>query len=288
MSAFIQSILSEFSSIYANASSVFVANGRAEPPGMAYRLHLPRLELTVKGVMNMLVAKGSDKIIKFEQPVGTMTYIPANGWNLPDWSTPVISLSLVFSRQDIGFSIINWDGHQFKEVEKFALQNASVNIREPILQLTEELAWEQDSTTETFSHLVLALVNNIYDQLNHSPSAALNSSLIEDIKRYIDNNFDSGVNRDSVATFFNISPSYLSRLFAKSSDCKFNEYLTQTRIAKSRLLLTNTTLKIREISVKSGFTDNNYFCKVFKEINECTPLEYRKINRNHSFTNKSK
>lgn len=287
MSAFIQSILSEFSSIYANASSVFVANGRAEPPGMAYRLHLPRLELTVKGVMTMLVAKGPDKIIRAEQPVGTMTYIPANGWNLPDWSTPVISLSLVFSRQDIGFSIINWDGHQFKEVEKFALQNASVNIREPILQLTEELAWSQDTTSETFSHLVMALVNNIYDQLGSSPGVGDTASLIDDIKRYIDNNFDGSVNRDSVAAFFNISPSYLSRLFAKTSESKFNEYLTQTRIAKSRLLLSNTTLKIREVAAKSGFTDNNYFCKVFKEMNECTPLEYRKINRNPSFIHKS-
>lgn len=286
MSAFIQSILSEFSSIYANASSVFVANGRAEPPGMAYRLHLPRLELTVKGVMTMLVAKGPDKIIRAEQPVGTMTYIPANGWNLPDWSTPVISLSLVFSRQDIGFSIINWDGHQFKEVEKFALQNASVNIREPILQLTEELAWSQDTTSETFSHLVMALVNNIYDQLGSSPGVGDTASLIDDIKRYIDNNFDGTVNRDSVAAFFNISPSYLSRLFAKTSESKFNEYLTQTRIAKSRLLLSNTTLKIREVAAKSGFTDNNYFCKVFKEMNECTPLEYRKINRNPSFIHK--
>lgn len=287
MSAFIQSILSEFSSIYANASSVFVANGRAEPPGMAYRLHLPRLELTVKGVMTMLVAKGPDKIIRAEQPVGTMTYIPANGWNLPDWSTPVISLSLVFSRQDIGFSIINWDGHQFKEVEKFALQNASVNIREPILQLTEELAWSQDTTSETFSHLVMALVNNIYDQLGSSTGVGDTASLIDDIKRYIDNNFDGSVNRDSVAAFFNISPSYLSRLFAKTSESKFNEYLTQTRIAKSRLLLSNTTLKIREVAAKSGFTDNNYFCKVFKEMNECTPLEYRKINRNPSFIHKS-
>ncbi|EFV38792.1 hypothetical protein HMPREF0864_03699 [Enterobacteriaceae bacterium 9_2_54FAA] len=287
MSAFIQSILSEYSSIYANSSAVFVANGRAEPPGMAYRLPLPRLELTVKGVMTMLVPKGTDKIMRFEQPVGTITYIPANGWNLPDWSTPVISLSLVLSRQDIGFSMINWDGHQFKEVEKFALQHASVNIRDHILQLTEELAWSQDTTSETFSHLVLALANNIYDQLSQTTSNHINVSLIDDIKCYIDNNFDQSVSRDSVAAFFNISPSYLSRLFTRSSEVKFNEYLTQTRIAKSRLLLINTTLKIREISAKSGFIDNNYFCKVFKLINECTPMEYRKINRNHSLTNKS-
>jgi YesN/AraC family two-component response regulator len=219
--------------------------------------------------------------------VGTITYIPANGWNLPDWSTPVISLSLVFSRQDIGFSMINWDGHQFKEVEKFALQHASVNIRDHILQLTEELAWSQDTTSETFSHLVLALANNIYDQLSQTTSNHINVSLIDDIKCYIDNNFDQSVSRDSVAAFFNISPSYLSRLFTRSSEVKFNEYLTQTRIAKSRLLLINTTLKIREISAKSGFIDNNYFCKVFKLINECTPMEYRKINRNHSLTNKS-
>lgn len=57
---------------------------------------------------------------------------------------------------------------------------------------------------------------------------------------------------------------------------KFNEYLKLARISRSKTLLTNTNLKINEVSEKCGFTDTNYFCKVFRDINDCTPLEYRR------------
>ncbi|WP_264757401.1 AraC family transcriptional regulator [Klebsiella quasipneumoniae] len=33
---------------------------------------------------------------------------------------------------------------------------------------------------------------------------------------------------------------------------------------------------MNEVSEKCGFTDTNYFCKVFRDINDCTPLEYRR------------
>ncbi|MFS2221645.1 helix-turn-helix transcriptional regulator [Pantoea sp. B65] len=280
MSAFIQSILSEYNAINSNASSVLIANGKAEPPVMAYRVHLPRLELTVKGVMTMLVANGNERVTKIVQPVGTMVYVPANGWNLPEWSSPVITLSLLFSSQDIGFSVINWDGHEFKEVEKFTLSATNSNIREALLQLTESLAWSINDATATFSHLVMALINNVLETLANSAAPDIKEfSLINEIKKHIENNFTRTVTRSAVAEVFNITPSYLSRLFKKSSDLRFNEYLTLIRIKKARTMLINTNLKIKEISDKCGFPDSNYFCKVFKDVNDCTPLEYRRVNR---------
>ena len=102
---FIQSILSEFSSLSASGESILVANGNARPPAMAYHLHVPRIELAVKGVMSMLIPKGSDRVVKYERPVGSVTYIPANGWNSPQWDSPVICMSIVFWKQDVGFSI---------------------------------------------------------------------------------------------------------------------------------------------------------------------------------------
>lgn len=280
MSVFIQSILSEFSNLCSGADSVLVANGSAQAPTMAYRLHVPRIELTVKGVLNMLLPKGEDKIVKYDRPVGSITYIPANGWNFPQWSAPVISLSVVFWKQDIGFSIINWDGAQFKEVEKFNLQNTSSTVRDRLLELAESMAWAQDKTSETFSHIIYALISDISYQLAEGMKERKEPiSLIDEIKRFIDNNYHHEISRESVADVFNISPGYLSRLFSKDSDVKFNEYLKSTRISRSRVLLTNTALKINEVSERCGFTDTNYFCKVFREINDCTPLEYRRRNK---------
>ena len=280
MATFIQSILSEFSAQGSIDKGVMVANGNTQAPAMAYHLHVPRIELTVKGTLRMLLPKGVDRIVKYERPVGTITYIPANSWNSPLWESPVICMSIVFWKQDVGFSISNWDGTQFKEVEKYNLQNSSSTVRDRLLDLAESLAWSQDTTSETFAHVVYALLNDllyqITDGLNNQRAPF---SLLDEIKSHIDSHYHTDISRESVAEKFNISPGYLSRLFSKESDVKFNEYLKLARISRSKTLLTNTHLKINEVSEKCGFTDTNYFCKVFRDINDCTPLEYRRKNK---------
>ena len=280
MATFIQSILSEFSAQGSIDKGVMGANGNTQAPAMAYHLHVPRIELTVKGTLRMLLPKGVDRIVKYERPVGTITYIPANSWNSPLWESPVICMSIVFWKQDVGFSISNWDGTQFKEVEKYNLQNSSSTVRDRLLDLAESLAWSQDTTSETFAHLVYALLNDllyqITDGLNNQRAPF---SLLDEIKSHIDSHYHTDISRESVAETFNISPGYLSRLFSKESDVKFNEYLKLARISRSKTLLTNTNLKINEVSEKCGFTDTNYFCKVFRDINDCTPLEYRRKNK---------
>ncbi|WP_404698685.1 helix-turn-helix domain-containing protein [Raoultella planticola] len=285
MSAFIQSIISEFSTQCSTRESVLVANGNAQPPAMAYHLHVPRIELTVKGVLSMLLPKGTDRVVKCERDVGTITYIPANGWNSPQWESPVICMSIVFWKQDVGFSISNWDGTHFKEVEKFNLQNSSSTVRDRLLELAESMAWAQDKTSETFSHIIYALLNDLLHQVVEGMNAdKMPYSLLDEIKSHIDSHYHMDISRESVADAFNISPGYLSRLFSRESDMKFNEYLKLARISRSKTLLINTTMKINEVSEKCGFTDTNYFCKVFRDINDCTPLEYRRKNKGASLS----
>lgn len=285
MSAFIQSILSEFSLQCATTESVLVANGNAQPPAMAYHLHVPRIELIVKGTLSMLLPKGEDKIVKYPRPVGTVTYIPANSWNSPLWGSPVICMSIVFWKQDVGFSISNWDGTQFKEVEKFNLENSSSSVRDRLLELAESLAWTHNNSGETFAHIVYALLNDLLYQITDGMTNSRGPlSLLDEIKSHIDNHYQTDINRESVAETFNISPGYLSRLFSRESDVKFNEYLKLARISRSKTLLTSTNLKINEVSEKCGFTDTNYFCKVFRDINDCTPLEYRRKNKGVSLS----
>ncbi|MEX5410526.1 helix-turn-helix domain-containing protein [Atlantibacter hermannii] len=283
MAAFIQSILSEFSSQGSATESVLVASGNAQPPAMAYHLHVPRIELVVKGALTMLLPSGSDRVIKCTRPVGAVTYIPANSWNLPQWESPVICMSIVFWKQDVGFSISNWDGTRFKEVEKFNLQNSSSTVRDRLLELAESLAWAQDRTGETFAHIVYALLNDLLYQITEGMNNHKGTfTLLDEIKSHLDSHYHMEINRESVAETFNISPGYLSRLFSRESDIKFNEYLKLVRISRSKTLLTTTNLKINEISGKCGFTDTNYFCKVFRDSNDCTPLEYRRKNKGAS------
>lgn len=77
-----------------------------------------------------------------------------------------------------------------------------------------------------------------------------------------------------------MSSFYFSRLFRTSYNQTFLEYLTAYRIDRAVELLQQTDIPVREIAVRVGYTDANYFTKVFKRHLGVTPTEYRNHNAN--------
>ena len=53
-------------------------------------------------------------------------------------------------------------------------------------------------------------------------------------------------------------------------------YLIRYRLQQAQRLLLTSTLSVKEISCKCGFSDSSYFVKVFRKHMKQTPSEYRK------------
>ena len=51
------------------------------------------------------------------------------------------------------------------------------------------------------------------------------------------------------------------------------------RLRKAALLLTNTEKKVSAISIETGFSNTDYFCKTFKRMYSLTPTEYRNVKK---------
>lgn len=93
---------------------------------------------------------------------------------------------------------------------------------------------------------------------------------------FIRQNLTQQLSLEQVCARFGLSQTRLSRLFRRYSQMSFNEYITQTRIRYARqLLLTQPSLRIREIAVMTGYGDQHYFSRVFKNITGVSPSEYR-------------
>jgi AraC-like DNA-binding protein len=75
---------------------------------------------------------------------------------------------------------------------------------------------------------------------------------------------------------FHCSHSYVSHTFKSSTGCNFREYINLLRIEEAKKLLVNTSFSITEISMKTGFSNSNYFSLVFQRMNGISPKEYRK------------
>ncbi len=100
-------------------------------------------------------------------------------------------------------------------------------------------------------------------------------SVISKAKAYIDENFVKDLSLDEVSRYVNISPYYFSKLFKEEAGENFIEYLTRVRIAQAKELLRDSSLSIKEICVRCGYSDPNYFSRIFKKQEDVTPSEYR-------------
>lgn len=78
-----------------------------------------------------------------------------------------------------------------------------------------------------------------------------------------------------VAKRVNVSRSYFNQCFKETAGYSFNEYLRKVRIDKAREYLSQTAKPIVWIAEHTGYADEKYFSRVFREQTGMLPSEYR-------------
>ncbi len=73
-----------------------------------------------------------------------------------------------------------------------------------------------------------------------------------------------------------INQNYFSQLFSREMNESFTDYLGKIRIEKAKKLLSESDIKIKNISSAIGISDPHYFGTWFKEITGLSPSQYRK------------
>ena len=99
--------------------------------------------------------------------------------------------------------------------------------------------------------------------------------LLQRISQYIEENYDQDLSLTDLAEHFHLSYSYLSSYFKQQTNENLTTYINKVRIEKAKQLLLNWDLSISEVNRMTGFSEHNYFSKVFKKITGQTPVEYR-------------
>ncbi|MEG2116369.1 MAG: response regulator [Clostridia bacterium] len=121
----------------------------------------------------------------------------------------------------------------------------------------------------------VSFVLQVFDTMTDYTSKLQNETFYN-IITYVNNNFTENLTLKSLATKFYVNPIYLGRVFKKRTGTLFNEYLTDLRIEKSKVLLKKTSRKVYEIASEIGFNDPNYFIAKFLKSEGITPSQYRK------------
>lgn len=96
------------------------------------------------------------------------------------------------------------------------------------------------------------------------------------IKGYIINHYDRDMTLNSIASEFNISPYYLSKLFKQKSSQGFSDYVVFVKMNKAKELLANNEYSISTVASMVGYS-TDYFRKIFKEQVGISPGQYAKM-----------
>ena len=93
---------------------------------------------------------------------------------------------------------------------------------------------------------------------------------------YVAKNFRSEISLDKMAYDLGVSKYVLSRMFAKTFHCNFNQYINGVRLNYASSLLKNSSDSITNIYLDCGFESQRTFNRVFKSRYKMSPREYRK------------
>lgn len=128
---------------------------------------------------------------------------------------------------------------------------------------------------EQLKHWIINVLQGM-NELMLKQSMPEKRDVIEESKEYIARHFEQDITLNDISERFFINPYYFSQLFKKRTGVTYQKYLTGIRIARAKKLLEETDLKLFEISEMVGYSDVNYFRRVFEKYEGVKPNEYRK------------
>ena len=150
-------------------------------------------------------------------------------------------------------------------------------IMEDIFSILSLSSSEKDLTASSLLYKYLIKMKDFKDISGNEENASLFKKL-QPVINLMSENYSRVITLEEMADKIEVSKHYLCRIFKKAYLVTPFEYLNQLRIQKSKeAMLNNKLLKIKQAAYNSGFSDVSYFCSMFKKIEGCTPIEFKKM-----------
>ncbi|MGN1141820.1 MAG: helix-turn-helix domain-containing protein [Oliverpabstia sp.] len=162
------------------------------------------------------------------------------------------------------------------------------SYEQEILDILKELSFYGNDIQNNSLPIQLALLRiyNImfqHDAFDFAQDPISNKEYMRIALSYIKKNYTLGISVQEVARLLNISTDYFCRLFKTTLDITPKEYIQNLRIRHAISEMDkNPYCTVTEIALTSGFSDPNYFSRIFRRKTGISPSGYLKhIKNNH-------
>lgn len=144
-----------------------------------------------------------------------------------------------------------------------------------IVQCIEKIRIRQLPSQETIENSIDILGNSLI--LNKMESLSQEDfQLFKKMETYIKKHINQELTLNMVAEHFFYNPSYLSRLFKTKLNINYMAFVSEIRIRYALECLKESRYSINDVSLMCGYKSYKHFVKLFKNISQMTPTEYRK------------
>jgi len=92
--------------------------------------------------------------------------------------------------------------------------------------------------------------------------------------QYIENHYKEPISLETAAQAMGISAGHLTRLMSNELKKGFARTLIDYRMKKAKELLRKPNVAVRDVSQECGYSDPNYFARLFRRVTGMTPREY--------------
>lgn len=103
-----------------------------------------------------------------------------------------------------------------------------------------------------------------------------NNKILESVKSYIENHLSESIEIEQLCNKFDVGRTKLYEIFRKEQKMGISKYILRRRLHKAKKLLKTTELSIAEIANNVGFSDYNYFSRIYKKQYGKSPKYYRR------------
>lgn len=127
------------------------------------------------------------------------------------------------------------------------------------------------SICESLTHLLILKIRQM--RLPEGRSLPQSYATYERVRRHLDQEFHQLHTIEQVAEECDVSPVYVSRLFARFSDCGAYQYLLRRKMNHAAGLLMNEGMKVKDVAEQMEFADPFQFSRAFKRVYGISPTQ---------------
>ncbi|WP_181969589.1 helix-turn-helix transcriptional regulator [Hungatella hathewayi] len=132
------------------------------------------------------------------------------------------------------------------------------------------VVWKSSFEGEEYADLLRQFQNLLQNAMwDHNSE---NQDIVQQIKEYVAANYMNDVTIAEMGNRFDISPSYISRIFRNKTGEKYIDFVTGVRMKKAmELIRMSPALSVKEVAERVGYISEKHFSKTFKKYFDCLP-----------------